>query len=158
MNASVLRQNLNTCLLGATENWYTNELAHLSRIGLRNDTNGVKEWCNTLEARFRDSLSKSLAALEAIRYTVRDARLRRDPLDYVSTLVLHAKNAGIAATEAAQVLLVYKHIDGELRRDLPRPQDNSTISGLLEELRHQKDIWFDIYGTHDTRIATLSTR
>ena len=154
MDAGVLRQNLDACLLGAAENWYTNELAHLSRIGLRNDNDGVKEWCNALESRFRDSPSKSLTALENIRYTVKDTRSRRDPLDYVSTLVLHAKNAGIAANEAVQVRLAYKHMDGELRLHLPRPQDNSTISGLLEELRHQKDIWFDIYGSHDSRQMT----
>lgn len=82
MRTSLLRQNLDSCLLDAAENWYTNELAHLSRIDLRNDINGVKEWCNALEARFRDSSSKSLATLEAIRYTVKDARSRRDPLDY----------------------------------------------------------------------------
>ena len=154
MDPTVLQQNLDSCLLGAAENWYTNELAHLSRIGLRNDNDGVKEWCNALEARFRDSPSKSLVALEAIRYTVRDARSRRDPLDYVSTLVLHAKNAGIAPTEAAQVMLAYEHIDGQLRLHLPRPQDNSTIAGLLEELRHQKDIWFDIYGNDSRQMAT----
>ena len=82
MNASLLRQNLDSCLLSAAENWYTNELAHLSRIDLRNDINGVKEWCNALEVRFRDSSSKSLATLAAIRYTVKDARSRRDPLNY----------------------------------------------------------------------------
>ena len=58
----------------------------------------------------------------------------------MSTLVLHAKNAGIATTEAAQVLLAYEHMDNGLRRDLPRPQDNSTIPDMLEELRHQKNI------------------
>lgn len=71
------------------------------------------------------------------------------------TLVLHAKNAGIATTEAAQVLLAYEHMDGELRRDLPRPQDNSTIPGMLEELRHQKDIWFAIYGSHQARPSAM---
>ena len=92
---------------GAAEHWYTNELAHPSRIGLRNDTDGVREWCDALEARFRDSSGKSLATLEAIRYSVKDARARRDPAEYVSTTVLHAKNFGIATTEAAQVLLAY---------------------------------------------------
>ena len=151
MDSAVLRQNLDACLLGAAEHWYTNELAHLSRIGLRNDTDGVKEWCNALEARFRDSPGKSLATLEAVRYSVKDARARRDPAEYVSTIVLHAKNAGIATTEAAQVLLAYEHMDGELRLNLPRPTDSSTIPSLLEELRHQKDIWFDIYGTSEMR-------
>ena len=157
MDAAMLRQNLDSCLLGAADLWYTNELAHVFRVGLRNDTNGVKEWCDALESRFRDSPSKSLTALEAIRYTVRDVRARRDPSDYVSTLVLHAKNAGIAAIEAAQVLLAYEHMDGILRQNLPRPQDNSTIPALLEELRHQKDIWFDIYGGDSSRPSASSS-
>lgn len=121
MDTGVLRQNLNACLLSAAENWYINKLAHLSRIGLRNNNDRVKEWYNALEARFRDSPSKSLIALKNIRYTVKDARSRRDPLDYVTTLVLYAKNAEIAATEAAQVRLTYKYIDGELRLYLLRP-------------------------------------
>lgn len=145
MDAAALRQNLDSCLLGAADDWYTNQLTHLSRVGLRNSADGVKEWCDALEARFRDSPGKSLTLLEMIRYTVRDVRNRKDPSDYVSSIVLNSKNAGIAATEPAQVLLAYEHIDGELRRDLSRPTEASTVAALLEELRHQKDIWYDIY-------------
>lgn len=65
--------------------------------------------------------------------------------DFISSIVLNSKNAGIATTDATQVLLAYEHIDGELRRDPPRPTPASTIAALMEELRHQKDIWFDIY-------------
>ena len=145
MDNTLLRQNIESCLLGAADDWYTNQLTHLSRMGLRDSVNGVKLWCEALEGRFRDSPGKSLALLENIRYTVRDARNRKDPADYVSSIVLNGKNAGIASTESAQVLLAYEHIDGQLRRDLPRPTDGSTIASLLEELRFQKDIWFDIY-------------
>lgn len=140
MDAATLRQNIESCLLGAADDWYTNQLTHISRVGLRNDPDGVKEWCDALEARFRDSPGKSLTLLESVRYTVRDARNKKDPADYVSSIVLNSKNAGIATTDAAQVLLAYEHIDGELRRDLPRPTEASTVSSLLEELRHQKDI------------------
>lgn len=147
MDAAVLRQNLDTCLLGAADDWYTNQLTHLSRVGLRDSagSDGIKEWCDALEARFRDSPGKSLTLLELIRYTVRDVRSRKDPADYVSSIVLNSKNAGIAATEASQVLLAYEHIDGELRRDLSIPTEVSTVAGLLEELRRRKDIWYDIY-------------
>lgn len=156
MDPIMLRQNVESCLLGAADDWYTNQLTHISRVGLRNDPDGVKEWCDALEARFRDSPGKSLTLLESVRYTVRDARNKRDPADYVSSIVLNSKNAGIATTEAAQVLLAYEHIDGELRRDLPRPTEASTVSSLLDELRHQKDIWFDIYGgkSYETRPLT----
>ena len=156
MDGTLLRQNIESCLLGAADDWYTNQLTHLSRIGLRDSANGVNLWCEALEARFRDSPGRSLSLLEAIRYTVRDARNRKDPADYVSSIVLNGKNAGIASTEQAQVLLAYEHIDGQLRRDLPRPTDSSTVANLLEELRHQKDIWFDIYGQAPT--SSSSTR
>lgn len=101
MDPSVLRLNLDSCLLGSADDWFTNQLTHASRQGLRHDPDGVKGWCDTLEERFRDSPSKSLSMLEAIRYTTKDARNRRDPADYVSTIVLNSKNAGIAPTEAA---------------------------------------------------------
>lgn len=140
IDATILRQNLDACLLGAADDWYTNQLSNLARSGLRNDPDGVTQWCNALETRFRDSPGKSLALLEAVRYTVADARNRRDPADYLATIVLNSKNAGTATTEAAQVLLAYEHMDGNLRRDLPRPTITSTVASSMEELRHQKDI------------------
>ena len=148
---AVIRQNIDSCLLGTADDWFTNQLSHIIRVGLRNDPTGITEWCNALEARFKDSPGKSLTMLEAIRYTIRDAKNQRDPADYVSSIVLNSKNAGIADTEAAQVLLAYEHLDGELRQNLPRLTPTSTVSDLLDELRHQKDIWFDIYGKHETR-------
>ena len=149
MDAGLLGRNLDSCLLGTADNWYTNQLAEPFRVGLRNDPEGIKHWCDALEARFRDSPGKSLTLLENIRYEIRDVRNRKDPAEYVSAIVLNAKNAGIAIDEAAQVLLAYEHMDGHLRRDLPRRPSTSTVSGVIEELRHQKDIWFGIYGRHD---------
>ena len=155
MDATLLRQNIESCLLGAADDWYTNQLNHLSRVGLRSDANGVKECCDALESRFRDSPGKSLTLLESIRYTVQDVRDKRDPADYVFSIVLNGKNAGIATTDAAQVLLAYELVDGELRRDLSRPTAASMVTELLKELRHQKDIWFDIYGSHEARPSAI---
>ena len=92
----------------------------------------------SLEERFRNPPGVSLAALEAVRYTVRDARIQQDPSDYVSTIVLNGKNSGITITEASQVLLAYKHIEGNLRRDLNHPTATSTIAGFIKELRLKK--------------------
>lgn len=83
----------------------------------------MNQWCQSLEARFRDSLDKSF----------KDPKNRRDPADYVDTIVLNSKNAGGASAEAAQVLLAYEDLDGEVGRDLPRPTDMSTVIGLLGE-------------------------
>ena len=145
MDAALLRQNLDSCLLGSVEQWYINELSHVFRVGLRNDQNGVKEWCDALETRFRDSPGRSLSIVEAIRYTVKDVRARKDPADYVTSILTHSKNAGLAIIEASQVLLAYEHMDGELRRDLPKSFDASIIAAFISDLRLQKDIWYDIY-------------
>ncbi|KAA6411169.1 MAG: hypothetical protein FRX48_05481 [Lasallia pustulata] len=49
---SLLRQNLNSCLLGQADKWYTEELSHIQRLGIRANINGVEEWCQALEQRF----------------------------------------------------------------------------------------------------------
>ena len=146
MDVTLLRQNLDACLLGSAEQWYTNELSHMIRAGLRNDQNGVKEWCDALESRFRDSPDKSLSIVEAIRYTIRDIRARKNPADYVASILTHSKNAGLATTESRQVLLAYEHMDGELRRDMPISSESSTVASFIADLRRKKDIWFNIYG------------
>ena len=153
MDAALLRQNLDSCLLGTADSWYTNELSHVIRVGLKNDQNSVKEWCDALEARFRDSPGRSLSIVEAIRYTVKDVRARKDPSDYVTSIMIHSKNAGLASTEAGQVLLAYEHMDAELRRDLPQPSDSSTLASFISDLRHRKDLWYDIYSKPEKSYA-----
>ena len=68
---------------------------------------------------------------------------------YFGTACKECRHRHYGSSSSFAHMLAYEHLDGELRRDLPRPQDNSTIPGMLEELRHQKDIWFDIYGSHE---------
>ena len=111
----------------------------------------MQEWCDALETRFRNSPGRSLSIVEAIRYTVKDVRTKKDPADYVTSILIHSKNAGLAPDEAAQVLLAYKYMDGKLRRDLSRPLDSSTVADFISDLRHQKDIWHNIYYKHDTK-------
>ena len=51
----------------------------------------------------------------------------------------------MAINNVTQVWLAFEHIDGELRNYLTKPSATSTIAGMIEELRLQKEIWFDIY-------------
>ena len=72
--------------------------------------------------------------------------------------MLNSKNSSLATTKVSQVLLAYKYIDSELRRDLSKPKDISTMLVLLDELRHQKDIWYDIYSKgYKVRLSTTPT-
>lgn len=93
MDPALIRNNLDTCLLGRAKTWYTEELSHIQRVGLRMDPSGVEEWCRHLKARFRESPGRFLVALESTRYTIQDVQRRRDPADFVQQIVLHGKNS-----------------------------------------------------------------
>lgn len=80
---ATVRTNLNTALRGAALKWYTAELSNLERTGLRNDPRGVDEWCNALLARFKELPGVALSNLTIEKYTLADARAKREPVDYV---------------------------------------------------------------------------
>ena len=151
IDPAVIRHNLDTCLLGKADTWYTEELSHVQRVGLRADNNGVNEWCKALENRFRDSPTKAMEKPETTRYTLLDARRRKEPSEYVQSIIINGRNAGIAETERSQVMLAWQHMDAELRRDLPRPSDRSTISQFIESVNDNKDLWFDVYSRPERR-------
>ena len=50
-SATPLQQNVENCLLGSAERWFTEELNDLSRTGLRFSP-GIQVWCSTSESRF----------------------------------------------------------------------------------------------------------
>lgn len=97
MDATYLRNTLASCLKSKAKHWYTEELSNITRLGLQNAS--INEWCALLEMRFHDLPGKSLAALEQERYTIQDVRRRRDPVDYVQSIVLLGRNAGTATTD-----------------------------------------------------------
>ena len=153
IDKAFLQQNVDACLLGAADKWYTTQIKYATRQGFRFDPKGIECWCNVLEVRFRESPSRSLLMLENIRYTIKDIYNRRDPADYVASIILNGKNSRIATTEEAQVILVYEYIEGELCRDLSLPKVSSTVVGLLTELRNLKDIQFDIYEYAQVKVS-----
>ena len=127
-------------------NWYTNQLTEPFRVNFRNGFEKLKQWCDALEIRFRDSPGKSSILLENIWYNIKNVKARKNPTDYMSVIVFNAKNTGIAIDEAIQVLLIYEYMDVYLKRDLPRVSISSPVVGLIEKFRHLKNILFDIYG------------
>lgn len=67
---------LDQCLKGKAELWYTNEISNTTRAGLKAS---IENWCNELETRFRMSPGLALEKLEKLKYTISDVRHRRDP-------------------------------------------------------------------------------
>lgn len=60
-------------------------------------------------------------------------------------IVQNSQNAGYGNSELAQVQTALNQMDSQLRRDLPRPDANSTIASLQTDLNYWKHVWFDSY-------------
>ena len=93
-----------------------------------------------MKTRFRDSSRKSFTLLKAIRYIIKNARNKKNSINYVFNIVFNDKNVDIVIIDVTQILFAYKHMNDELKRDLFKFTKASTISNLLKKLRHQKNI------------------
>ena len=69
------------------------------------------------ETKFNKLLAVSLDVYKMLQYTVNDIRHCMDPLDYIQTMILHARGAKIPKDLYQLALAVYHHIDGPLRQD-----------------------------------------
>ena len=47
--------------------------------------------------------------------------------------------------------MAYEHMEGQLRQNLSRPNEDTTVESLIKELNTLKHIWFDIYGKNASR-------
>ena len=99
----MIRQNLDLCLKGEAQDWWMNQLANVTRVGIMYNNNGVEEWIKALEKRFREAPSVSLGKLQEMRYT-EDAQNHCEPSEYITAIATAAKGCGQGNTEFAQVL------------------------------------------------------
>ena len=139
----ILRNRMDECLLGKADTWYNQELSHLQRVGLHADTNGIHEWCQALENRFREPPRQSLIKLEKTTYTTQDVRDGKDPIAYLQNVFVLAQNAGMAFTDAQQVYLAYEHMDVHLRMTLPKPDQHTTISDFVQTVTELHRDWVE---------------
>lgn len=151
--ATVVQRMIPRCLLGRANRWYVDELSDATRSRLDRTKDGVEEWCDLLEGRFRDPPSQSLARLREARYTVQDARNHRDPAAYVQDMVTAARNSRVARTENEIVIMAYDQIDTSLRLHLPEITDSTTLEEFLRVLNRKKVLWFEHYGAHGAHAA-----
>ena len=141
---AVVRTNVNTCFRGSALAWYTSELSNLERRGLRAEGSGVDEWCRALSARFKELPGVALSNLTAERYTLADARARREPASYVQAVVRHAKSADIDGVQN-QLTFAYQGIVPELRVFVDPPNAATTIASFIQMLDMKKVAWFELH-------------
>ena len=142
--AALVRNNINTALRGSAQSWYTAELTNLERIGLRSDTNGVDAWCTALIARFKEPSGVALTKLTAEKYTVRDARNRREPSAYVQAIIRHARAANIEGV-LNQLTFAHEGIAAELRVFIDPPSETTSVSQFIRTLDLKKTAWYELH-------------
>ncbi|KZF20662.1 hypothetical protein L228DRAFT_269959 [Xylona heveae TC161] len=145
MDPALIYQNLDTCLLGKADKWYTEELSYIQHVGIQMNTNGVKKWYKALEQHFRDLPEKSLVVLKTCYYIIQDTQQNQDVLEYIQSIILNDKNSSTTISNYTQVLLVYEHIDGSLYQDFPIPTKNTTMADFIQIFYKKSHVWFNIY-------------
>lgn len=99
-------------------------------MGLRNDANGVENWYSAPLARFKEALSAPLSGLILPRYTLADARNRREPAEYAQTMIRRAKSSSLTST-SNQLTFVYEGLTAELRRNIRPSTENTTVGEYI---------------------------
>lgn len=97
----------------------------------------VDEWTRLLAKRFRQPSNVAIDAMLHEKFTMRDAASHREPREFAAKMLRSAKDAGLAEAKV-QLDIVYNSIDLELRRDIRRPTDKTTVNKFLTELDDRK--------------------
>ena len=142
----VLRANVVRCLRGRAQVWYSTQLSDLEKEDLRAGQ-GVTNWTNALIRKFRESHTVALSKLQGERYTTLDARNRREPTDYVYSVVREARAASFDK-ESQQLTYAYNALDPELRALLDEPDEKTSVEEFLKAVERKKNAWFDIHQPH----------
>lgn len=74
----LIRDNLFTYLRGTTLQWYTSELS-IDQKTLVKYSNGIVKWEKQLFRRFRIALNQAIMVITNEKYTVDNARKRKEP-------------------------------------------------------------------------------
>ena len=139
--AEIVRQNLYICFRGTALAWYTTILTE-DQKRLVKLSNGVDEWARVLHKRFKESTSSAMTTITKKRYTMNDARRKREPMKYAHIITRTAKATDMIVT--AQIFLIFNGLDLKFRRDLSKITDNTTMKTFFQDMKDNKEIWWDL--------------
>ena len=76
------------------------------------------------------------------RYTMKDARRQREPFEYAQIITRSAKSCNM--TMFSQLYALYNDMDIELRRDLPKPDEDTDLNSFLQAMKDNKQLWWGL--------------
>ena len=86
-----------------------------------------------------------MATIVREKYTITDARNRREPREYAGVIIRVAKSAELGSASHI-IMLIYNGLDLEFQRDLAMPLLSTSLEQFLQDLDNHKDIWWGLAG------------
>lgn len=98
--------------------------------------------------RFRIAPNQAMMVITNEKYTIDDARKRREPREYSAKIMRAACDAEFS-TSLNILSLVYNGMDAEFQRDLPLPTATTLIDEFLQIMEEKKTAWWTLAARHE---------
>lgn len=98
--------------------------------------------------RFRIAPNQAMMVITNEKYTIDDARKRREPREYSAKIMRAARDAELS-TSLNILFLVHNGMDAEFQRDLPLPTATTLIDEFLQIMEEKKTAWWTLAARHE---------
>ena len=136
-----LRSVVPQCFQGSALIWHSIELSETEKALLRRAD--LVAWYETLIARFQQRTQVALKSLQQSRYTMANAKERKDPRQFVQEIVRYARAAQIDSIYN-QLSMAWQNLDWQFRLHISVPTTSTTIQQFLNQLDEQADTLFEM--------------
>jgi hypothetical protein len=137
-----VRNNLYTCLRDTVMIWYTAELFEKAKELVRTKNN-LDVWKRYLIKRFRNRSNVIMIIIIRERYTMNDARRRRESREYVSVIMRIARSIELES-KSHQVMMIYNDLNLIFQRNISMSTLTTQIQNFLQHVDDKKDIWWSL--------------
>jgi len=158
----VVRNNILICLRGTALQWYTTEVSENEKAFFRgastttNPQDPIHQWKATICHRWDLPASVALQNFMSTRYTLSMAMCGVSMLQYFSTKIRLAKEAGFSNVYQ-QLLAVWNSLDVEIREHIPERSEQVEFErGFLALGRDEPSPRIDLISENEPRRAHVS--
>ena len=111
----------------------------------------MDNWWNALANRFKLNDQEALKLLKKASYSLKDVRNRRPLASYVQSVIRYGNSAGLPTKK--QLQLAYKHMAGELQRDISKPTSATSVEDFIRALEAKESAWRQCWDQREPREA-----
>ena len=127
-----------TCFKNATLQWYTFELSVKTEDFTRYDQD-LKYWIEQLLKKFNETLNISITIILRKRYTMNNARRRKEFKKYAFIILRTAKSTNMNFV-FNQIVIIYNDLNVESQRNIIKFDNVTSLNVFLRKLNDFKHI------------------